>query len=151
MERCLACEADRSEPFGGARLLCGPCTKPAPRNELDAQRCIRPENSPSRGSEMSHRIKREQLIDPRLGERLGVATRSKPSEPVTFGKILRSFGSLAPPKVPDRSASQARQRSTKANLTFHFSPLTAHPPGSWILAPDSSLFATFPRNAVYCR
>jgi hypothetical protein len=63
--------------------------------------------------------------------------------------VIAAKRPASPYQVPDRSAShlssialatdEARQRSMGVS------------PGSWILAPDSSLFATFPRNAVYCR
>ena len=100
VERCLACEADAVGDLGRARLPNGCDTRPAPRNDLDALRRIRPGNSPSRGPRTWHRLNREHAIDPRLGESRGVATRSKPSEQVISGKIVRPFGSLAPPRVP---------------------------------------------------
>jgi hypothetical protein len=70
---------------------------------------------------MWHHIKREQAIELRLGKRLDVTAPSEPVEHVASAKAFRSFGSLAPPGS-DRSASQARQRSTGPTVSAHGVP-----------------------------
>ena len=59
VERCLACEADRSEPLVGGEAPERCDTQPAPKNDLDVLRRIKPGNSPSRGSKTWHRIRTE--------------------------------------------------------------------------------------------
>ena len=65
----------------------------------------------------------KHAIDPRLGERRGVARSSESDKHVLSGKTSRSFRSLALP-VPDRIglASEAALH-VFAPITFHLSPL----------------------------
>ena len=94
-------------------------------------------------------IQRADAIEPRLGQRLDVSTRSEPVDGVAFGKTVGSFGSLALPGPTDRprdlsfivpqarddGGSEARsQKEPAALFTFH-AALALLAPGFWLPTP----------------
>jgi hypothetical protein len=122
VERCLPAATGRGRSVGTSWWGEAPewlRHKPAPRNDLGTLRRIRPGNSPSRGSGTWHCLNRERAIDPRLGESRGVATRSRPSEQVIFGKIVRSFGSLAPPRFPPKLTRRLQIHQFRLDFRVH--------------------------------
>jgi hypothetical protein len=129
------CRGRLGRRLGGARLPNDRYAQSAPRNILKTLRCLGPENSPSRGSGLWQGIKATTRHRTAARQAFRCSRASKPDEHVTSVKIFRPFWSLALP-VSDRSASQARQRSTGVHFIHvllarrRSSPAASDSPGS---------------------
>ena len=96
MERCLACEADRSGTIGGARF-------PNEVMILTKRRvyfaCLHLDACQPQVMAGSYFI-RCHVLDPRLGEFTGLRWRKASRSFLSAAFVYWPFGSLAPPAVP---------------------------------------------------